>query len=270
MGIRITKRLGYALTDFEYDRDNWEATDPRVNTALINEEDGIYDLVANFCKWALSDPEEAERYMVDEMGLSSTDAMLGRMSLSEMEGKRANPFHDVLTLAPEFGLPNVLLFQPLTNKDWSRYGDTIDLYEASFVDLEDRYETKVLDFLDEGVSGIYPYDGFMHRYPDRDTPSRFLKPDEELTDGDLERQETSSTGIRQGVLRDRIYLVMMQAKVIETSKDPENTKDFQEHLKNDWGCRIPPQILLFAHWSNIFTDFNTVYRLRPVLYTYWT
>lgn len=266
MGIRITKCLGYALTDFEYDKDKWEATDPRIDTSLLNGE-GIFDLVVEFSEWAVSDPERAETYMVEEMGLSSTDAMLTRMTLSEVP---KNFHHDALTLAPEYGYSSVLLFQPLVAKEWTRYGDIIDSYEVSLIDPAKRYETKVVDFLEEGISGIYPYDGFMYRYPDRETPEKFLKPDEELTEDERERLETNDVGIRQGKMRERLYKAMMSAGVIETSEDPEGTRAFQEHLRTDWGCEIPPQILLFAHWSNIFTDFNTVYRLRPVLYIYWT
>lgn len=265
MGIRITKQLGYALTDFEYDRDNWKVLDPRVDADLFNREDGIYDMVEAFSEWALSDPERAEAYMVEEMGLSSTDAMLARMSLSEVEP--GNYHHSVLTLAPEFGSPKVLLFQPLTYKEWTRYGNIIDSYEADLLGPEERYETRVHDLLDKGLTGIYPYAGFMYRYPDRDTPEQFLTPEEELKRDPLEYE---GVGLRAGKMSERLYNVMLLPEAVETSSNPEHTRAFQEHLRADWGCRIPRQILLFAHWSNIFTEFNTVYRLRPVLYTYWT
>lgn len=259
MGIRLTKRLGYALTDFQYDRDNWKVIDPRVDASLFNEKDGIYDIAKAFTEWALQHPEEAESYMVEEIGLKSTDAMLTRMSLSEMISD--NYHHAVLTLAPEFGSPSVLLFQPLTYKDWTRYGNVIDSYEAGLLSSEVIYETRVHDLLDAGMSGIYPYDGFMYRYPDRETPERFL-PHEEARD--------SLVGLGAGKMREALYKIMLLPKALETSKNPEVTKDFQEHLRTDWGCRIPCEVLLFAHWSKIFTDFNTVYRLRPVLYTYWS
>jgi inhibitor of KinA sporulation pathway (predicted exonuclease) len=46
MGIRINRRMGYALTDFEYDTDAWEATDSRINLELFNGDGGedLYEL----------------------------------------------------------------------------------------------------------------------------------------------------------------------------------------------------------------------------------
>jgi hypothetical protein len=262
MGIRIHKQLGYALTDLEYDLDQWEATDERLNLEWFNDNETRWDQTEEFVEWVLSNPDEVEALLKDEMGVEEVYVNLLIMGIEdhvEQHGIRTPLFHSPLTHAAEFGEENVLLFQPVTVSGWTRYDDSIDYYDHV---ARDAMESELVDLYNDVYrNGIYPYEGPMLRYPDRETPEHLLKPIEECED-------TGNFGIRQGRLRSRTYNVMIGHG--EGYECPfEEGAELLEHLRNDWGFNIPMEIQLFAHWSGVFEDFNTVYRLRPVLYTYW-
>jgi len=272
MGIRINRRMGYALTDFEYDTDAWEATDSRINLELFNGDGGedLYELKNEFVDWALSYPYKAKEMLVEEIGVETHLGSIAQGAferLVEKQGIKRFSFHTPLTHRPEFGNPGVLLFQPLTFTDWTRHDDTIDHYDHAH-----RYDGPTTTLLDMNAElhqcGIYPYSALMLRHPDAETHEEFLKPREEYTDEAWEKEQKNRFGIRQGRLHGREFNMMVghfdehQAPLVENEA-------FLTHLLEDWNSQIPPEILLFAHYSKIFTDFNTVYRLRPVLYTYW-
>ena len=262
MGIRIQKQLGYALTDFKYSKSKWEATDPRVNLDLFNGDQGeaLHIKGGEFIDWATSNPREVESYIINVLGLDTTDALLTRMMLEEIPPVKF-PIGRMLTHSPEFGLPNVLLFQPLNSDEFTRYGDYIDTYDAL---VRGERKNTVEDLTEYG--GITPGTGFMFRHPDKETPEKFLNP------------EVASVGaarngvrVRDGIMPVSVYQTCLQLEASGMgSEDKDNLLAFQEHLRNDWGCNIPTEILVFAHWAEIFKDFNTVYRLKPVLYTHWT
>jgi len=260
LGIRITRRLGYALTDFQYDMDIYEATDLRINIDLINQDDSLYEMQTAFAEWALNESAEVEVVLLETLGLSPWEARFALEVFSDHAEEHGTytSFHKVMTHTPEFGESNILLFQPLTHTEWTRHDDTVDFY-TSVLRGDQGLENEVLDLLELERCGIYPYEKYMVRYPDVETPEQFLKG---------VQSEEGSLGIRQGKLPIMAYQ-MLVGTYREGSK-PRVGGEALRHFLEDWNVTIPLEILLFAHWSNIFTDFNTVYRLRPVLYTYWS
>lgn len=269
MGIRINKRIGYALTDFQYDTENWEATDPRINLDIFNSEDGedLYDIQEEFEDWVLTKPEEVKHTLTEELGLDEMEASLYQTMDWDLlkEKLKRNPFHRPLTHAPEFGMPEVLLFQPLSSPDWTRHDDLLDHYENATHNPD--MEPTLLDLNAElHHCGIYPYSGMMYRHPDSKTPEELLKPRDAYTDAEWKKELSSPYGIRQGMLHGRTYNMMTG---YFDNSIPAPNEAIKEHLLKDWNSRIPEDILLFTHYSKIFIDFNTVYRLKPVIYTYW-
>ena len=254
MGIRINRRLGYAITDQEYDRDNWEHVDPRLNLDLVNDNERFHDIKHKFVEWVQKeDPEKIETILEEDLGLNRGRVICTMMGLDEIKDV---PFHDVTTHAAEYGMPNVFLFQPISHPEWTRHDDTIDFYDSL---VSGGQENRLVKLKEEGRDGIYPYEDFYYRHPDKTTPDKFLKKDVPPNDRGF--------GIIEGKLTARTYSVLVGS--YKKGAKAGTKGELLEHFQNDWNVHIPADIRLFCHWSGIFNDPNGVFRLEPVLYEYW-
>lgn len=261
MGIRINRRLGYALTDLEYDQENWEHTDERMNLDLLNDKERFYDIKCEFVKWLQKeDREKIETILEEDLGLSKGRVTCTRMGLDEIKDV---PFHDVVTHQAEYGMPNVFLFQPITHPKWTRHDDTIDFYDSL---VTRGQEDRLVKLKEEGRDGIYPYEDFYYRHPDKTTPESFFKGEERDEEGWSEYDK--SFGIKQGKLDSRTYRILT-GTYSEKADSPLKNQNVLDHLFNDWNVHIPEDVRLFCHWSGVFNDPNEVFRLEPVLYEYW-
>lgn len=250
MGSYICKVIGYAIVDLEYD--GGDTTDSRINKVLFNDYERLDEVVDDFGDWIETNREEAKSILLEEIGVSTLSGSVFHMN---DDNTQARP----LSYYPEWGLPNVLLFQPISQSDWLQCRSPVDHYEQV---LDSRKEGRALcevrDVLKEGqINGFYPYDIGMVRYPFRETPEELIEAQTEHV-----QEGIDSYNLRSGAVDGAYWNSLIWP-------ESEVTPEFREHLLQDWNCVIPPDILLFAHYSGIFTNFETVYTLRPVIYTYW-
>jgi len=125
----------------------------------------------------------------------------------------------------------ILLLCPCTGIDWYRYDDPIDYYEAG--DMEPLYQ-------ELSPSGIFPYSAGLYLLPGKTT----------LLDPPL---------CKNGVISDIQWYMEMR----------NQDSRLGEHLRNDYNCKVHPDVHVFVHRAKIFTDPLTVFRLKPTIYTYW-
>jgi len=144
MGIRIRRKLGYGLTDVQYDKEGWKFSDPRINASsfLLDYETDKPDM-ADYREWLETNAEDT---FVEGWYFSDLD---------EEKCRRCRPedrLDELVTHDPEFGEPGVLLIRPLGYRDWQRYDDSIDYYDANMgVGAEPC--VKLID------GGLYPFMG---------------------------------------------------------------------------------------------------------------
>lgn len=255
MSLRIKKCLGYGILDLLYDEETQEVQDPRVNLEVL---DNLHKVKQEFLGWVLS---------VSQANLEDTLKNLGVNSLNiETFWHRIRRFKDQhkdrarhQALSPVTydysGDPKVLVFHPITQIDWYRSSDIIDNYQ------QEGMSPEVLDLKERGYSaGIFPYDTKVCRPPTIGTPDVLFESQNSL--------EYFKEKIKKGVLNPGDFNRLVGRW--DNSLDPLVTGDLLQHLIQDWNCPIPTSIILFAHHSKIFKDFNTVYQLQPALYTYWS
>ena len=145
MGIRITRRLGWALTDVQHD--NGRLIDPRIcaDSPLLG---GVQEPpLAEYKRWLLQH--------------GSPDNMLDRWYVQDLRSvpraERLKPVSDCVVHRAEYGLPNVLLVRPVACADWSRYGDAID-HTTEWMYQRDRMFENHVQLL---PTGIYPFVTWM-------------------------------------------------------------------------------------------------------------
>ena len=263
MGIRIKRHLGYALTDFEGEQDS------RVNTEIFKDR---WELCDDYVKFAIENIDEAVKILEAELDEDSYRIQFWADDIRHLEDVPYYKRPDAVTYQPEFGMENVLLFQPVHKEGWYRRDDIMDHY-AHHAQHQISYEPELVDLREElGLTSIHTYPKQMHRHPDAETP-------EEKVDSFIAEQKAHGSrlsfmynegfGLMEGVLEGRDYNRMV-GLFGEDRKPDVRDEELLTHLKEDWYTHVPADIRLFARWSGIFTDFNTVYTLKPVLYTYWS
>lgn len=190
-----------------------------------------YTLEKEHKEWVTEHPKEA-------------NALLGSGELGkEMLGAYYSPvtvgshsiihFYDESDYGGGEGLP-VILLCPCDEPDWFRSDDAIDYYEAG------RGSDMTPTCQELPPSGIFPYSGGMYLLPDKTT----------MLDPPL---------CKNGIISDIQWYMEMR------NRDSR----LGEHLRNDYNCKVHPDVHVFVHRAKIFTDPLTVFRLKPVIYTYW-
>jgi hypothetical protein len=235
MGMRIHKRLGYVLDDVE--SKDFDITDDRFNL-----KDGYFGLdyegrearftLKGFTKYISA---QHKKEMENEKFSMLT------FDLHNLK-KNVKNILDMVCFESEFGLPNVVMFQP-PSKDWSRWDDIIDYMEAGG-NGEDK-----LNILGRP---IYPYEmwvnlktGLNHVYKD---DIRFeLYEIRRLIN--WSKEEKSGLGL----------------KAIE-SWGFDSIEDAEKNIVPG----VPEIVKHLCIYLKVFNDDNTVNGLKPAVYTYWS
>lgn len=245
MGIRLHKKLGWALTGLECD-EHGRLTDPRVSL------DGASRYVEDFAPLYLEYLEamrDAERRGGDDM--QQSDAWFDLMMSIEML-KAAREQNDVLdwpvTCRSDAGRSDLLLIQPVGYQGWSRYGDHIDQQEEAM--LYPGMEPRVVPM----PYGIYPFEGlYMDSRDGRQLDSTAKRMIDRLLD--QKDEDENKKEIRLGA-----------ANHLARTLGFDDAEQAREHI----APVVPPDIRYVISWLNLLNGPDAWLQLRPVLYVYWS
>ena len=232
MGIRIHRRLGYALTDVR--TDGFKVSDERINSGswLLTHDFG--PSMDAYREWLESNATD-HRFSVDLAALKHGDV-------------KARGLDSCITHDAEYGLPEVLLLQPLSMLgEWSRYDDSIDYAQETYLRGDEAQQNRVEPITHCVAAGLYPWSG---TYMDDRTGERL---------GDMVMHWIRVTNSLKGDPGTEMDLLARAA-------------GFADHADALAHCAplVPEEIRDLATFAGLFTD-DTVWRqLRPVLYTYWS
>lgn len=249
MGIRINKRIGYAINGLDYNKEDCCLTDKRINPLGYlgretdhedREETWTVDGYLKFCKSRMNRWE------------------FSLLQLGNERTKSRSEIYDLIECDQEFDMPDVIMLSVLGYNDWHRHDDIIDYVEHNQVH---RGAINTITFLD---SAIWPYEGYI----DSETG-------EEL-------------GMRNGNVTNEKYQLVKEMwfsyRSAQFKNQKEKNRKLHEELANSYASRmgmsleealerytpyIPTPIVLLAKYLCLFEDESTIWKLRPAIYTYW-
>lgn len=280
MGIRIKKHLCYALDNVVTDEKTSRLVDSRFSNWMLRENgeyDEAYDRVREmfvpFLEWIRDETKISEHKKIlaqangpSESDMSSVDWGIYQYAKDfldlpekEKEYKLEQMFHLDFVYCGEYGLPNVFGIIPPHIKQFYRYDDMIDYYEAGC-----SADSKV-QWLDQrtGRCGIYPHN-MMIRIPHKEK----IKIVKENLISDLPYSMTNleflPDRIGPGEFNRLIGVFSEDMKASLCNTDIEKAKEV-------YRPEIDGSIILWTHYVGLFTDWaKTVNELRPCIYTYWS
>lgn len=244
MGIRIKKVLGYGLVDVALNEDG-EITDYRFTQEWKDDPwgDEHEKTIEGYMKFSKRKQEESEEKVLPrDIHLFPQTNFIG--------GKEPR-LDDFLTLDTEYGLPNVVVFTPITGTQWKRYDDQIDYYEEK---ANGHYSVEphvsVLDV------PLYPYDNYINN----------------------ETGEWAENNIREWIYMIRNIRMDMKHRPNSEKIDTQSEllkialKELgcEANWQEKWNVAIPEQIIDYCDYMNVFTDRSTIFKLQPMIYVYWS
>lgn len=233
MGIRIHKYLGYGLTNVEVK--DYKIVDERIDWDAF---DYLRDCYG----------EEHLKHYRQWLGWAKSDyyerGMLDWFYLNDEREKKRRGLDNCYAWDPEYGMPEVLVLQPLGCPDWIRYDDTIDYMEETYRKDGEQPQGNYLKVYEHG---IYPWSSYI----DRRTGEQVKDP------------------IWAWIRATYDPEVETEVDVLDHLAQLCDFADHAEALVNVVP-QIPPEIKNLVEFTEIFTNLDTVYDLRPVLYTYWS
>lgn len=256
MGIRIHKVLGYGFKYCKFDKD------PRFNDWVFNAKSEKFyenkkDEFLEFLKDKKSKFSKEERIIsnitmdinwIEGTGWFDKEKPVKSLSLSdfikynyfETEGK--NPIGPVI-----FTLPS--------SKDWNRYDDIIDYVECS-IDNKGSFDSVKFYKDDAGQPAeIYPYVGFVNRNTGKRV--RFSQSDRWILTDILQKSKKVKNPSLKHIDPD-----------LETNFQKEGITNLIEWQR--WIVPIIPDLIVnFCEFAKVFKNPLTIYRLKPMIYTYW-
>lgn len=233
MGIRISKSLGYGFIDLRVDEDTGEMNDDRFNP------DGWWhaSYTERKTRWTVEGFKQHCRELTDDTD-EFTDHFTLRLMLSDQfkdchfRDLDSTIFHD-----EEYGLPNVAIFIPFTDEKWTRYDDIIDYYDAGQVA---KPSVKLLDV------PLYPYDGYINNETGEPVFDRMIREDIYMF--------RNAEGDRKYEIRS-MALQLLGCEL---------------HWTEKYNVAIPEVLVEFFRYTKMFTDDKWIWKLQPMIYTYWT
>lgn len=242
MGIRVTKVLGYGLTDVKTRK--WDIADGRINRKSLLFD---YDSEATFddyLEWLKAEYPTDDR----KMDNFSMDMWLFKEREKEDFDWRDKTGawypQDLVHHGIEYMMKNVLLIRPLSCKDWMRHDNPIDYIEETekFRDNPDGSANHVMMV----PGGIFPYNGsFMN-----------ARTGERVKDGITLYRILTWKGW------DTLYNLDSAAKDMGFN----DGDDVRQNLVPV----VPNEVRDLARWGKLFTNDDVWKQLRPMLYTYWS
>lgn len=243
MGTRIHKVVGWG---FKYTK---LANDPRFNESLFNSNgENILDKMVE-----LNTPRLASKDLRVKMDANSFDMWVNAKGMySDEKPVEHLEIYDFVKynnyLNPRIDNRGALLITDPANKKWSRYDDIIDYYESNGTEDNVKY---ILDGAGQPAQ-LYPYCSFV----DRNTGKR--------------PKMKKGISISQG---DRWSLTEAYFKCTKEERKKWNWKVFGVKNILEWQRNIVPEppynIRLFCETIKAFKNKKTVYRLKPMIFTYW-
>ena len=246
MGTRIHKVLGYGFPRVK------TKNDPRFNPEFFDklwEEDG--DLKSKLIEWCeKKNVREGDDFdaKIFHNWLMGTGWYKGDGAPKKLY---ASDFCHTSGYFSEGKYAPIIFGSYKENKDWYRYDNLIDYYEASGgVNLADKVEL-ITDQCGD-VCGIYPNLSYINRNTGKSCKMQFAK------------WHMTETLQKIGKHID---------KDVAFKAESEMCKEFGIKNLNEWRRwivpAIPSSIRAFCEVMEVFKNPMTVYRLKPMIYTYW-
>jgi len=238
MGIRIKKVLGYGLVDVK--TENGVITDDRFNQEFIDNmfyhEDKTIEGYFEFAK-SQTHKGQFDTHLATDISFI---------------GGKAPMLDDFLTYDGEGGLPNVLVLTPITGVEWKRYDNQIDYYDErtrGYWSCEPHVEVL--------TTPLYPYDSYINNETGERANIEVRENiyDVRNTQLDLKQNKNMSPEAIKG-LYDRITLALEDLGC-------------KSHWTEKWNVIIPTQIQDYCNYMEMFKDTSTMWKLQPMIYTYW-
>lgn len=224
MGIRITKVMGYGLTDLKVRKG-------KIVDSRINPEGMMFNKsysTEGFSKWC------AEKYESLKAGETLNGKIDFYLEMEAIKKHQKTRLLETVQCQTEFN-SKILCITPISSLDqWYRHDDTIDYYEAG---TKIRNKVKLLKH------GIFPYDClYMHR--ETKSPIQYeLAAAFHRLEPEFKKERT------------------LMAKLMGF----KSQRDCEQNL----ALKVPSPIHMLCEYGKMFTDSDTVYRLKPMIYTFW-
>jgi len=234
MGIRVNKIIGYGLTDLHINKDSYNITDDqRFNP------DGYFslDYVERDKKFNVANFLD----YLKQKELQSNNFEI-RLLLSELEKEKKLIFEHYFAWDSEFGDPKTCVFVPPTCSEWWRNDDAIDYYHETVIN-EQKTNTILLN------RPIYPFSSWINI---KDFPPKIAN-----------RQTVE---LRNLILYHNKEFEITNEMVHKLKLEFDNIDEIMEYIVPT----IPFELVEFLSYLKVFNNPNTIYQLRPLLYTYWS
>lgn len=241
MGIRVTKVMGYGLTDVKTRK--WKIADGRINAKSPLLDWDTEATLDDYMDWLEAQPKSKP----DDLGFNIDlwyvkDRKEEGFSWKDRAGVREP--RDLVHHGIEYMEKNVLLIRPLFCKDWDRRDDPIDYVEEGFKFADT--DTGTTNWYREIPGGIFPYSGsFMNAQ--------------------------TGEGLKDGITLWRC----LTWKGWDTMYDvDEVSKKFgfadAEDARQNLVPTVPECVKDLVKWGKLFTNDDVWKQLRPMIYTYWS
>lgn len=241
MGIRISKVLGYGLTDIKTTgKYNEILDDPRINMkGYYGNND--YGKEEKFTDAGFDKYLDAHKEHPDD--IHNDLAVLRHLRDMERDGGRASAdsISRRMIYDSEFGMPNVMVFQPpVFGNDWSRYDDIIDYY-----DPQQQAEAGGCGIGFTMINrALYPFESFCDY---RENPPVVLKGNDWHYYIDAKNSE-------------RMVEYALKELKFET----------EEEMHQMIHPMIPKELIALLKYCKVFAKDEYIYQLRPMIYWYWS
>lgn len=243
MGNRVNKIMGYGLADLNVKSENYDLT-----------EDDRIDPEGFFPKYYDDRQDAFSRFSIKEfyirLSLESASSRSRAIDLYllkqaiEHDNFTEDSYSDCITWEPECNASVIVFTPPLFNDDWYRHDSTMDYMEELA-----RGEGSIGHVNWLGYP-IYPHDAWIDLRDPESIPDqtmirvintfRFNSAIPSVTDEEHAKQVAGRFGF--GSVQE------MFDTVVPT---------------------VPPELVELLKFLRVFKDSNTIYQLRPMVYTYW-
>ena len=242
MGIRIHKCIGYGFDDVE--TKDFEITDSRFNDLDFDRLEDKFNLKEWYEILKIRYAEEQKAFNADDdkevpriIPKTYRDLMFATTSVQDLIEKNKRVWvSDLVCHQVEYGCPNVVLFSPINFIHYNRYDDLIDYCEERGGSMEPK--VNVLDF------PIYPFESYMDK-----------------RSGEMiSFNGYSWTKHHTGKDSVKVPKEFFKGNTIKTLGE----------ARTNIAPSVPAEVAEFCDYMNIFKDKNTVFSLKPMIYTYWS
>lgn len=232
MGIRIHKVIGYGLTDVK--TRGYKIADGRINrkSMLLSDEESRFDALDYF-EW-VKKKNEIRKDNEDYVSLN-LDGMWLSPAEAQQEYSKVRNYH-LCHWGSEYMMKNVLCLIPLSeHKNWFRFDDIMD-----YIESDGENQVKILK------NGIYPYEGLM------DARNGQLLKSSELNMWRFMHRNKGDYTLELDIISQQLGFA-----------------DYAEANANIVP-NVPAPIRDLVEYSRLFTNPDTIYQLRPMIYEYWS